>query len=320
MKDRIAKRMIEEAEKEGILIPGKSVVIEPTSGNTGIGLALTCAVKGYKVVIVMPEKMSKEKEITLLALGAEVVRTPTEAASQSEESNLGVAKRLQKLIPHGVILDQYANPHNPLAHELGTAVEIIKDIESCPSTPKRPSSMRPDVFIGGAGTGGTVTGVSRGLKTVNKNCIIVATDPVGSIMAEPPELNTEGEGSPYVVEGIGYDFIPDVLSREPGTVDYWLKTSDAETFDATHDLIKTEGLLVGGSSGSALAGALRWLKSAQGWEACGGVEGRNAVVMLPDGIRNYMSKEWFNKLVQHEPTELAKTITKLLKEGTTANY
>lgn len=148
---------------------------------SGIGLALVCALKGYKVVITLPEKMSLEKEVTLRALGAEIVRTPTEAPSQSEESNLGVAKRLQKLIPHGVILDQYNNPNNPLAHEYGTAPEIINALASTPSTPTRPSSLIADVFFAGAGTGGTISGASRAFKRHNASTHIVAIDPVSRL-------------------------------------------------------------------------------------------------------------------------------------------
>lgn len=289
VKDRIAKAMIEAAEKDGTLIPGKSVIIEPTSGNTGIGLAMACAIKGYSVIITMPNKMSLEKEAILRALGAEVVRTPNEAAWDSPESHIGVAQKLQQSIPHAVILDQYKNAHNPLAHEHTTGPEIIKAVVSTPSTPERPSSGKVDVVIASAGTGGTVTGISRAVKKHNEKCIVVGIDPKGSILAYPDELNTEGQGSPYVVEGIGYDFIPAVLARDAGTVNTWIKTTDEEAFAAVKELMRNEGLLVGGSSGSALAGALKWLSSTE----VGNAEGQNVVVILPDGIRNYMSKEWF---------------------------
>lgn len=191
VKDRIAKRMVEQAEKDGILIPGKSIVIEPTSGNTGecyplfgqqfglsrrtttgIGLALACAVRGYPLIITLPEKMSMEKELTMRALGAEIIRTPTEAASDSPLSNLGVAKRLKESIPNAVILDQYRNPNNPLAHELTTGPEIIAAIESLPG------NQHVDVLVAGAGTGGTITGTARALKKHNKNCTVVGVDPV----------------------------------------------------------------------------------------------------------------------------------------------
>jgi len=315
VKDRIAKRMVEKAEEEGRLIPGKSIVIEPTSGNTGIGLALACAIKGYPVIITLPEKMSLEKEVTLRALGAEIVRTPTDAASSSPESNLGVAARLAQLIPNGVILNQYTNPHNPEAHEFGTGPEIIEAIVGAPSTASRPSSERVDVFIAGAGTGGTLTGVSRAVKKHNADAIVVAIDPKGSILAHPATLNVleEGSSAQYQVEGIGYDFFPDVLNHKQ--IDVWVKTSDDESFAAARKIMLTEGLLIGGSSGSVLAGAMKWLKSPEGFESVGGVEGKNVVVLFPDGIRNYMSKPWFrDALNAGGPSALATQIADVLQK------
>ncbi|KAI1796685.1 cystathionine beta-synthase [Ganoderma leucocontextum] len=314
VKDRIAKRMVEEAEREGKLIPGQSVIIEPTSGNTGIGLAMACAIKGYSVIITLPNKMSLEKEAALRALGAEVVRTPTEAAWDSPASHIGVAKRLQREIPGGIILDQYRNINNPVAHELTTGPEIVEAVTSTPSTASQPSSGKVDVLVAGAGTGGTITGLSRAIKKKhNKDCIIVGVDPKGSILAYPDDLNVDGSGDPYVVEGIGYDFIPDVLSRDPADVNDWLKTSDSEAFVAVRLLMRHEGLLVGGSSGSALSGALRWLRSDKG-RAIAQTKGANVVVLLPDGIRNYMSKPWFLKMaLEAEPTPLARRIADVLK-------
>ncbi|KAG2757086.1 pyridoxal phosphate-dependent enzyme beta subunit [Suillus brevipes Sb2] len=315
VKDRIAKAMVLAAEKEGKLIPGKSVVIEPTSGNTGIGLAMACAIKGYSVVITMPKKMSLEKEALLRALGAQVIRTPDEEPWNSPRSHIGVACRLQREIEYGVILDQYRNVNNPLAHEYTTGPEIIASVISTPSTHTRPSSMKVDAFVAGAGTGGTITGVSRALKkTHNADCIVVGIDPIGSILAVPNNLNTSGEGNPYVVEGIGYDFIPDVLSRDEADVNHWVKTSDDEAFKAVQALMRKEGLLVGGSSGSALSGALAWFKTEQGRRVAG-TEGLNVVVLLPDGIRNYMSKEWFLKnAFQTEHSDLATRISGILAQ------
>jgi cystathionine beta-synthase len=315
VKDRIAKAMVLAAEKEGKLIPGKSVVIEPTSGNTGIGLAMACAIKGYSVVITMPKKMSLEKEALLRALGAQVIRTPDEEPWDSPRSHIGVASRLQREIEHGIILDQYRNVNNPLAHEYTTGPEIIASVVSTPSTRTRPSSMKVDAFIAGAGTGGTITGVSRALKkTHNADCIVVGVDPIGSILAVPNSLNISGEGKPYVVEGIGYDFIPDVLSRDDANVNHWVKTSDEDAFKAVQALMRKEGLLVGGSSGSALSGALAWLKTEQGRKVAG-TEGLNVVVLLPDGIRNYMSKEWFLKnAFQTEHSDLATRISGILAQ------
>lgn len=189
---------------------------------SGIGLALVGAVKGYKVIIVrrtalfhwqdyvlittslqtLPEKMSAEKVAVLRALGAEIIRTPTQAAFDSPESHIGVARRLQKEIPNAHILDQYANPNNPLAHELGTAEEIWTQ-----------TGGKITALVAGAGTGGTITGLARGLKARNEKIKIIAADPQGSILAMPASLNDEHANLPYKVEGIGYDFIPEVLDQ-----------------------------------------------------------------------------------------------------------
>jgi len=253
----------------------------------------------------MPIKMSQEKEAILRALGAQVIRTPDEEPWDSPNSHIGVAKRLQREIPHAVILDQYRNANNPLAHEYTTGPEIINAITSVPTSSSRPSSMKVDAFVAGAGTGGTITGISRALKrTHNPDCIVVGVDPVGSILAVPDSLNNQGFGKPYVIEGIGYDFIPQVLSRNPEDINTWQKTTDDEAAKAVQCLMRKEGLLVGGSSGSALSGALTWLKSEQGRKVAM-TEGMNVVVLLPDGIRNYMSKEWFlNFALRPEPSPL----------------
>lgn len=268
VKDRIGYHMILDAERHGLLKPG-STVIEPTSGNTGIGLALACAVKGYRCIIVMPEKMSVEKESVLRALGAEIIRTPTEAAFDEESSHIRVAQRLRREIPNAIIPDQYRNFYNPLTHYSHTAEEIIKDCHG-----------ELDMVVVAAGTGGTITGISRKVKEVLPNCKVIGVDPKGSILAEPEELN-ETRGN-YLVEGIGYDFVPSVLDRTK--VDKWYKSDDKNSFRLARELIREEGLLCGGSSGAALHGALR---------ACrdfGLGPGKRCVVILPDSIRNYMSK------------------------------
>ncbi|KAJ6610218.1 cystathionine beta-synthase [Mycena sp. CBHHK59/15] len=315
IKDRIAKAMIEAAEREGKLVSGQSVVIEPTSGNTGIGMAMACAIKGYRCIITLPNKMSLEKEAALRALGAEVVRTPTEAAWDSPASHIGVAKKLQRQIPGGIILDQYRNINNPLIHEMATGPEIIDAVVGTPSTPARPSSGKVDVVICGAGTGGTITGLSRAMKKTNKDCIVVGVDPKGSILAVPSELNIADEGAMYVVEGIGYDFVPDVLSRDPADIDSWIKTGDDESFAAVRILMRSEGLLVGGSSGSAVSGAKKWFKTEAGQKVAQ-TEGMNVVLVLADGIRNYMSKPWFLSMaMEAEPSALAATIADVLKSA-----
>lgn len=215
--------------------------------------------------------MSSEKVAVLKALGAAIVRTPTQAAFDSPESHIGVARRLQKQIPDSHILDQYTNPNNPLAHEYGTAEEIWKQTDG-----------RITAVVAGAGTGGTITGLSRGLKKHNPHIKVIAADPLGSILALPDSLNQEHANEAYKVEGIGYDFIPDVLDR--ASVDVWYKTDDRESFAYARRLIAEEGLLVGGSSGSAFAAMLKGVKE------LGLGKGDVVVVILPDSIRSYLSK------------------------------
>lgn len=267
VKDRIAARMVEEAEKAGTITPGVSTIIEPTSGNTGIGLALAAAVKGYRVIITLPEKMSQEKVDVLKALGAEIIRTPTEAAWDAPESHIGVARKLRDEIPNAVILDQYTNPYNPVAHYDTTAEEILEQCDG-----------KIDMLVAGAGTGGTITGIAQKLKEKCPNIKIVGVDPVGSILALPESLNTEA-GS-YQVEGIGYDFIPDVLKRN--LVDVWVKSEDKPSFLMSRRLIREEGILCGGSSGTAMYAAVEAAKELK--------EGQRCVVILPDSVRNYMTK------------------------------
>lgn len=267
VKDRIGRRMIEDAERSGRLKKG-DVLIEPTSGNTGIGLALAAAIKGYRCIIVMPEKMSQEKVDVLRALGAEIVRTPTEAAFDSPESHIGVAQRLNKEIPNSHILDQYSNPSNPLAHYDGTAEEILEQCDG-----------RIDMVVMSAGTGGTVAGIGRKLKEKLPNIKIVGVDPFGSILAQPEALN-ETTVTTYQVEGIGYDFIPKVLDRS--IVDKWVKTNDRDSLLMSRRLIREEGLLCGGSSGAAMWGAIEAAKELKAGQRC--------VVLLADSVRNYMTK------------------------------
>lgn len=216
--------------------------------------------------------MSAEKVSVLRALGAEIVRTPTEAAYDAPESHIGVAKRLQKEIPNSHILDQYGNVNNPLAHELGTAEEIWEQTEG-----------KIDAVVAGAGTGGTITGIARGLRKHNKDIKVIAADPVGSILALPADLNTSHES--YKVEGIGYDFIPDVLDQS--IVDTWIKTTDKDSFLYARRLIREEGLLCGGSSGSALSALVSTLLQEHPEL---NHEDKTVVVVLPDSVRNYLSK------------------------------
>ena len=268
VKDRIGLKMIENAEKSGRIKPGDTL-IEPTSGNTGIGLALAASVKGYKMIIVMPQKMSMEKEVTLKALGAKIVRTPTEAGHDDPEGLFHVSKKLCETTPNAHILDQYGNDDNPDAHEHGTAIEIWDDFEG-----------NIDMVVAGVGTGGTITGIAKYLKQKNPDIRIVGADPFGSILGGGDEVY------PYKVEGIGYDFFPDVLDNT--LVDEYIKVNDENSFDIARQLIKKEGLLCGGSSGTVVWAALESAKSLS--------KGQKCLCILADGIRNYMSKfvsdEW----------------------------
>lgn len=262
VKDRIALFMVEEAEKAGKIKPGDTL-IEATSGNTGIGFAMVGAAKGYKIIITMPEKMSREKQVVLEALGAVIYRTPTEAAWDDPNSHISLAKKLQREIPNSHILDQYSNPANPDAHYGMTAQEIIND-------------MGADLamVVMGVGTGGTITGVAKKLKEINPSIQIIGADPYGSILGGGTEIHS------YLVEGIGYDFFPPVLDNK--LIDEYIKINDKDSFLAARELIRDEGLLIGGSSGSALVAALQAGKRLK--------RGQKCLVILPDGIRNYLTK------------------------------
>jgi len=262
VKDRIGWNMVKEAELSGRIKPG-DILIEPTSGNTGQGIALAAAVKGYKCIITMPEKMSKEKQIALEALGAEIIRTPTEAKSSDPESHISVAKKLNKEIENSHILDQYSNPSNPEAHYYGTAEEIIKDFKT-----------NLDMVVISVGTGGTITGIAKRLKEEMPSIKIIGADPEGSILGGGEKVSS------YLVEGIGYDFIPDVLDNS--LIDEYIKTKDEESFIMARRLIKEEGLLCGGSCGATMVAALKAASKLK--------NGQNCLVILADGIRNYMTK------------------------------
>ncbi|QVM05306.1 hypothetical protein D8B26_000015 [Coccidioides posadasii str. Silveira] len=229
------------------------------------------AIKGYKCIITLSEKMSLEKEQILHALGARVVRTPAGVPIDSPDSIISVAKRLRNEIPRSFILDQYTNPANPAAHEFGTAEEIWHQTQG-----------KVDAVISGAGTGGTITGIAKGMKKHNPDVFLVGVDPVGSILAIPERLNeTKGE---YKVEGIGYDFLPDVLDQT--SPDLWVKTTDKDSFKLARRLVREEGLLCGGSAGATVAALVQFMEQHPEFNK----EEKLIVLILADGLRNYLTK------------------------------
>jgi cystathionine beta-synthase len=280
VKDRIALNIIEAAEREGRLKPGGTVV-EATSGNTGVGLAIVCAIKGYKSVFVMPDKMSNEKIRLLRAFGSKVVITPTAVAPDDPNSYYKVADRIVAETPNAVLANQYHNPENPRSHYLTTGPEIWEQT----------SGQVTDVVIG-MGTGGTITGVGRYLKEKNAKIRIIGVDPIGSLLYETHKLNRipdDPHPKTYKTEGIGEDFLPSALDLS--VVDEVIQVGDKETFLTTRRLVREEGIFCGGSSGTAVAAALRYGRNL-------GPE-RLVVVLLPDSGSRYLSKvfddEWMRE-------------------------
>lgn len=261
VKDRIGLAMVEAAERAGRLAAG-STIVEATAGNTGVGLALAAAVKGYRCIFVMPDKMSEDKVNLLKAYGAEVVITPTNVPPDSPESYNGVADRLAREIPHAFRPNQFANQSNPRAHYETTGPEIWEDTEG-----------RVDVLVAGMGTGGTISGAGRYLKERKPEIVVVGADPEGSILSGDSPRS-------YKVEGIGEDFIPATFDRQ--VVDDFVRVSDAESFLVARRLAREEGLLVGGSAGTAVAAALKYAQRLD--------EHKVMVAILPDTGRNYLSK------------------------------
>jgi cystathionine beta-synthase len=281
VKDRPAVKMIEVAEKEGLLKPGGTIV-EPTSGNTGAGLALAAAVKGYRCICVMPDKTSKDKQDFLKALGAEVVVTPT-LAPDDAESYYAVAERLAGEIPGGFKPGQYENPANALAHYETTGPEVWEQ-----------TGGRITHFVAGMGTCGTITGTGRYLKEQNPEVKIVGADPEGSIFSDPNDVHQ------YAVEGVGEDFYPG--NYDPDVVDEVIQVDDRESFLMTRRLMREEGLFVGGSCGMAVVAAVRAAKDLP--------ESAVMVVLLPDTGRNYVSKvfddEWVLANSEATPEDLSR--------------
>lgn len=269
VKDRIGVEIIEEAEREGRLKPGGTIV-EATSGNTGMGLVLAGAVRGYKCVFTMPDKMSIEKIRLLRAFGAEVIVTPTAVPHESPESHTEVAKKIVRETPNSILANQYYNPRNPDAHYKTTGPEIWEQ-----------TGGQIDYFVGGIGTGGTISGVGRYLKEKNPNVKIVVTDPYGSILKEFFHTKKIPEShKPYLVEGIGQDFVPGTIHWE--FVDEVIEVTDKDSFLTARQLTREEGIFVGGSSGTAMAGAMKLAERLS--------ENDVIVVLLPDTGERYLTK------------------------------
>src|SRR6059058_4006750 len=264
IKDRVAIALIDAAERDGRLRPGGTIV-EPTSGNTGTGLAIAARLKGYRVIAVMPDKMSREKIDLLRAYGADVVLAPTDVPPESPQSYYRVADRLTDEIPGAFQPNQYFNPANPQAHYESTGPEIWEQ-----------TAGQITHLVVGVGTGGTVTGTARYLRERNPDLVVIGADPEGSIYS-----GGEEHTHPYLVEGVGEDFWPETF--DPSVVDRWVRVSDRDAFLTTRRLAQMEGILAGGSGGLALHAALEVAKEVDDPEAL-------MVVVLPDGGRSYLSK------------------------------
>ncbi len=263
VKDRVALSMITDAEEKGLLKHG-ALIIEPTSGNTGVGLAWVASVKGYRLILTMPETMSLERRNLLKALGAELVLTP---GSEGMGGAIRKAQEIQAATPGSLILQQFENPANPLAHERTTAEEIWQDTDG-----------KIDIFVAAVGTGGTLTGTARGLKKKNPNIRIVAVEPAGS-----PVLSG-GKAGPHKIQGIGAGFIPKIL--DTSLIDQIIPVTDEDAMRTSRELSATEGLLVGISSGAAAFAAREIAKDEAN-------QGKRIVVLLPDTGERYLSTELF---------------------------
>lgn len=278
VKDRIALQIIEDAEKQGLLKPGGTIV-EGTSGNTGAGLAMVAATRGYKCIFVLADKQSEEKRAALRAYGAKVVVCPTDVEPEDPRSYYSVSNRLAKETPNAFFANQYHNPSNPDAHYKMTGPEIWNQTDG-----------KIDVFVAGLGTGGTVTGVGKYLKEQNPEIKIIGIDPVGSLYYDYYRTGKLTEAFSYVLEGIGEDFLPTTMDFQ--YVDDVVRVEDKESFVWTRRLAREEGLFVGGSCGAAAVGAIKWARKNDR-------KGQNIVVLLPDNGSRYISKI-YNDAWMHE--------------------
>jgi cystathionine beta-synthase len=272
IKDRVGVTIVEEAERRGELKPGATIV-EATSGNTGMGLAIAAAVKGYKLIFVMPDKQSQEKVQNLRAFGAKVIVTPTNVAPDDPRSYYSVAKRLAEETPNAFYANQYYNPDNPLAHYRTTGPEVWDQ-----------TGGELDAFVSGMGTGGTLTGVSRYLRERKPDVLVVGVDPEGSLYKDYLERGVVVEARPYLIEGIGEDFFPGTMDLK--AVDKVVRVQDKESYLMARELLTSEGLYTGSSGGAAVVGAIRFARE---HEAAGG-RPLNVVVVLPDSGSRYLSK------------------------------
>lgn len=295
VKDRIGVAMIEDAERRGLLKPGGTIV-EPTSGNTGMGLAIAAAIKGYKCIFVMPDKMSEEKIRALRAFGARVVITPTAVEPDDPRSYYSVSKRLAEETPNAILAGQYWNQANPEAHYRSTGPELWEQ-----------SAGKLSVFVAGMGTGGTISGTGRYLKERNPNLKIVGVDPVGSLYTEYFRTGVLGEAHGYKVEGVGEDFMPSTMDFR--VVDDVVQVSDRESFLMTRRLVREEGIFCGGSCGLAVAGALKWLRSPAAEQLS---EDDLVVVLLPDSGSRYLSKIFDDNWMRENGYLEAATVADLL--------